>query len=244
MLSGSPPATNRNVRELLEKFSSGSPRQQRSLIKSVESSSSDLAALGKDLLTAFDPDGDQWAAGWILQVLQRHNPEAIPELVSDTKRGWFSWHSATDIDYGQLQEDLLYERFENADRFTSHVLRQLAGKEAVSRGYVYFSEVNDMSELDLLTLDRLWLAYSQGRFGFSVQRRLLAAVGGRYDLLWPRIGWKVDGIWTRYPTAFNWSIQAPEGHMPLTNQLRGVRLIDALLNHPAIVSRSETNKKK
>ncbi|MFL0782242.1 MAG: GUN4 domain-containing protein, partial [Prochlorococcus sp.] len=90
---------------------------------------------------------------------------------------------------------------------------------------------------------RLWMAYSQGRFGFSVQARLLAALGGRYDRLWPRIGWKVDEVWTRYPTAFNWSIQAPEGHMPLTNQLRGVRLIDALLSHPALLERREASAK-
>ena len=34
-----------------------------------------------------------------------------------------------------------------------------------------------------------------------------------------------------------WSLEAPEGHMPLVNQLRGVRLMDALLNHPALQQR-------
>jgi hypothetical protein len=91
--------------------------------------------------------------------------------------------------------------------------------------------------LDLVTIDRLWIAYSQGRFGFTVQARLLATVNGRYDKLWPRIGWKKEGVWTRYPRAFDWSLKAPEGHMPLINQLRGVRLIDALLNHPSLVAR-------
>ena len=77
----------------------------------------------------------------------------------------------------------------------------------------------------------MWIAYSQGRFGFTVQSRLLNALDGRYDRLWPRIGWKIDGNWTRYPGAFQWSMEAPEGHMPLVNQLRGVRLMDALLQH-------------
>ena len=62
--------------------------------------------------------------------------------------------------------------------------------------------------------------------------------GGRYDKLWPRIGWKKDGIWTRYPKAFNWSIEAPNGHMPLVNQLRGVRLLDALLKHQGLIAKS------
>ena len=94
-----------------------------------------------------------------------------------------------------------------------------------------------MSGVDLATLDRLWIVYSQGRFGFSVQWRLLQSFDGRYDQLWPRIGWKNDGVWTRYPGAFDWSLKAPEGHMPLINQLRGVRLMDAVLNHPALVAR-------
>ena len=65
---------------------------------------------------------------------------------------------------------------------------------------------------------------------------LLDSLGGSYEKLWPRIGWKTDGVWTRYPKAFTWSLDAPEGHMPLVNQLRGVRLMDAYLNHPFLIS--------
>ena len=59
-------------------------------------------------------------------------------------------------------------------------------------------------------------------------------MNGRYDLLWPRIGWKREGIWTRYPGSFTWSLEAPEGHMPLVNQLRGVRLMDALEDNDVV----------
>ena len=141
------------------------------------------------------------------------------------------------IDYEPLQKSLLEERFEDADRYTSAILRKLAGVSAEKRGYVYFSEVESIAGVDLVTLDRLWVAYSQGRFGFSVQSKLLKALDGRYDLLWPRIGWKKDGVWTRYPRAFTWSLDAPEGHMPLVNQLRGVRLMDAYLKHPFLITR-------
>jgi hypothetical protein len=65
----------------------------------------------------------------------------------------------------------------------------------------------------------------------------LAAVDGQWERLWPRLGWKQDGVWTRYPGSFTWSLEAPEGHMPLVNQLRGVRLMDALLNHLALQQR-------
>lgn len=236
MLSGLSSSSDLSVDQLLEKFSSGSLRQKRSLIPAVEKAADQLAAMGAAALASFDREGDDWAAGWILQILNRHQPAALSPLL-DASGGWFSTGSESDLDYSTLQQALLEERFEEADRLTSAFLRQLAGKQAEQRGYVYFSEVLSIRGLDLVTIDRLWIAYSQGRFGFTVQARLLATVNGRYDKLWPRIGWKKEGVWTRYPRAFDWSLKAPEGHMPLINQLRGVRLIDALLNHPSLVAR-------
>ncbi len=236
MLSGLSSSSDLSVDQLLEKFSSGSLRQKRSLIPAVEKAADQFAAMGASALASFDREGDDWAAGWILQILNRHQPAALSPLL-DASGGWFSTGSESDLDYSTLQQALLEERFEEADRLTSAFLRQLAGEQAERRGYVYFSEVLSIRGLDLVTIDRLWIAYSQGRFGFTVQARLLATLNGRYDKLWPRIGWKREGVWTRYPNAFDWSLKAPEGHMPLINQLRGVRLIDALLNHPSLVAR-------
>lgn len=236
MLSGLSSSSDLSVDQLLEKFSSGSSRQKRSLIPAVEKAADQLAAMGAAALASFDREGDEWAAGWILQALHRHQPSALSPLFN-ASGGWFAACSESDLDYSPLQQALLEERFEEADRLTSAFLRHLAGEQAERRGYVYFSEVLSMRGLDLVTMDRLWIAYSQGRFGFTVQARLLATLNGRYDKLWPRIGWKQEGVWTRYPNAFDWSLTAPEGHMPLVNQLRGVRLIDALLNHPSLVAR-------
>ena len=75
MLSGSTPATKVSVDQLLDRFAKGTPRQRRPLIKQIETRAEELAAVGPDLLSVFDPDGDDWAAGWILQVLQRHQPQ-------------------------------------------------------------------------------------------------------------------------------------------------------------------------
>ena len=237
MLSGRPPSTQLGIDQLLDRLVSGSPRQKRATASALEKASEELTGKAVDALNAFSRDGDDWGAGWILQILQRHHPDAL-ESIPEGSRGWFHAPSACDIDYTQLQRALLSEHFEEADRLTSCALRQLAGDRAVQRGYVYFSEVPPMEALDLTTIDRLWVAYSQGRFGFSVQARLLNALDGRYERLWPRIGWKTDGVWTRYPGSFQWSMDAPEGHMPLVNQLRGVRLMDALLQHPGLAIRT------
>ena len=236
MLSGSTPTSTASPEQLIDRLAKGSPRQRRSLIKSLESRSADLVGLGSAALAPFDRKGSDWAPGWVLQVLRRHHPDHLVQLLSSTPEGWLDVASAIGVDYGPLQQSLLDEDFETADRTTSSILRQLAGPAAEARGYVYFSEVPAMAGLDLVSLDRLWTVYSQGRFGFSMQAKLLSGMDGRYERLWPRIGWKRDGTWTRYPGAFTWSMEAPEGHMPLINQLRGVRLMDALLNHPDLVT--------
>lgn len=239
MLSGTTPTNPLKADQLLERFATGTGRQRRTLVKTIETRLDDLIDLGPDLLKPFDPTGDDWAAGWILQLVQLHHPALLDRLMTDRDHGWLITESDRGVDYAVLQQALLSQQFEKADRLTSSLLRELAGEAAVQRGYVYFSEVPPMPGIDLLSIDRLWTVYSQGRFGFTAQARLLSALNGRYEKLWPRIGWKIDGVWTRYPGSFTWSLEAPDGHMPLVNQLRGVRLMDALLNHPALISRRE-----
>jgi GUN4-like len=48
-----------------------------------------------------------------------------------------------------------------------------------------------------------------------------------------KIGWKKDGSFTRYPNEFIWSLDAPRGHLPLSNQLRGNKTMQAIFSHPA-----------
>ena len=236
-LSDQPNSNSQSIETLLEDFISGTSRKKRSLIKDIEARSSEIISLGIVALKPFSQNGDEWAAGWILQVINKTGPKALEKFLQSDSICWFSQDSLVEIDYSSLQINLIEQNFEEADRFTSLCLRKLAGSKAEERGYVYFSEVGSMSSVDLTTIDRLWVAYSQGRFGFSIQSKLLEALNGRYDRLWSRIGWKIDGIWTRYPNSFTWSLQAPEGHMPLVNQLRGVRLMDALITHPALIAR-------
>lgn len=228
---------NLSIEDLLDQFSSSSLRKQKTLIASIETRSKDLLEIQNAGLNSFDPDGDDWGAGSILQILYRKHPDYLKSILEKKPEGWFNLFSDQGLNYEPLQKSLLEQDFEEADLLTNSFLRQLAGKEAVQRGYVYFSEVANISTDDLVTIDRLWIAYSQAKFGLSIQGRLLDSLGGKYELLWPRIGWKKDGVWTRYPNSFKWSLEAPDGHMPAINQLRGVRLLDSLINHPGIKTR-------
>jgi hypothetical protein len=236
MLSGTPVAVT--AEQLLDRFVSAAGRQRRSLLPQLTARQQELVDLIEDRLDRLDPTGDDWAAGTLIQLfLGAAGPERVRAWVDRHPEGWLAALSGCGLDYAPLQRALAEQQFEQADRLTSERLRQLAGEAAVRRGYVYYSEVPPMPGVDLQSLDRLWVCYSQGRFGFSVQARLLRSCNDRWDQLWPRIGWKAAGIWTRYPGSFTWSLDAPEGHMPLVNQLRGVRLMDALLSHPSLQQR-------
>lgn len=154
--------------------------------------------------------------------LQTHFPQGIVPLQSE--RG---------VDYAPLQRLLVQQEFEVADRVTLEKMCELAGGPAIQRKWLYFTEVEKFPATDLHTINRLWLVHSEGRFGFSVQRELWLGVNKNWDKLWPQIGWKAGNNWTRYPQEFTWDLTAPRGHLPLSNQLRGVRVMAALLSHPA-----------
>jgi len=227
-----------SIKEFLESFKMASERKRLGLLEVLEERVDELISLGSTLMSGFDPDVCDWTPGFILQLIHKADDNFIKNTLNCDDLSWFCAPSDVGFDYSPLQRFLLNESYEDADRFTSSKLRELAGEKAVKRGYVYFSEVELIPSIDLSTMDKLWVVYSRGKFGFTVQAKLLDSLGGRYDKLWPRIGWKKDGIWTRYPKSFNWSIEAPNGHMPLVNQLRGVRLMDALLNHQGLKAKS------
>ncbi len=156
------------------------------------------------------------------EFLQTHFPQGIVPLGSESN-----------IDYQTLQSLLAQQDFEQADIVTLQKMCELAGETAVNRKWIYFTEVDKFSVTDLRTIDELWRIHSEGKFGFSVQRKIWLSLGKDYTKLWEKIDWKKGNTWTRYPIGFTWDLSAPRGHLPLSNQLRGVRVIDAIFAHPA-----------
>jgi GUN4-like/ARM-like repeat domain, GUN4-N terminal len=159
--------------------------------------------------------------------------QVVDFLAHHFPRGIVPLRSQHNLDYAPLQKLLAEQAFEAADRFTLEKLCELAGNAAMQRKWIYFTEVENFSVTDLQTMNVLWLTHSEGKFGFSVQRELWLGVGKNWEKLWSKIGWKSGNNWTRYPEEFTWNLTAPRGHLPLSNQLRGVRVIAALLAHPA-----------
>lgn len=154
-------------------------------------------------------------------------------LQTNFPTGILPLQSAQGIDYTQLQQLLAKQDFLASDRLTMQKLCELAGDATVKRKWLYFTEVDSLPVIDLQTINNLWLLHSQGKFGFSVQRELWIAFNQDFIKLWSAIGWKSGNDWTRYPQGFTWDLSAPKGHLPLSNQLRGVQVIKAILSHPA-----------
>jgi hypothetical protein len=142
----------------------------------------------------------------------------------------------------KLASFLIAGDYRRADEETRRLLIVFAGEGAQKRGYVFFSEVQFISADDLRAVDALWVQHSGGKFGYSVQRRLWEKSLRDFTRFFIRVGWmkKLDTEIEQYnyrafPDEFKWELDAstPEGHLPLTNALRGTQLLQCILTHPA-----------
>ncbi len=172
--------------------------------------------------------------GRICQLLARDSrPQARNFLEGYYPDGVVELPSECGVDYQPIQTALIEQDFDQADRLTIQKLCELAGPAASKRKWLYFTEVDRCPPLDLQAIDCLWRTYSEDKFGFSIQREIWLGVGQDWEKFWPKINWKQGNHWTRWPSEFTWSLEAPRGHLPTTNQLRGVRVMTALMQHRA-----------
>jgi hypothetical protein len=222
------------IAQLQEKFLAASEKNQLQIVPQIEGTGSAGIDFFIHWLQQTWDRQPSVVAGTIYQALyQSEIPSGREYLQQQLPTGIVPLKSDRGVDYTKLQYLLAEGEFEAADKLTSEKLCELAGDAAASRKWLYFTDAEQLPSTDLQTIDLLWLVHSQGKFGFSIQRQIWLATGKNWDKLWPKIGWKKGRDWTRYPGSFTWNLTAPAGHLPLSNQLRGVRTISSLLSHPA-----------
>lgn len=63
----------------------------------------------------------------------------------------------------------------------------------------------------------------------------------RWTKFFQAIDWTVgeENNYRKWPTEFIYSLEAKEGHLPLTNCLRGTQLFEAIMNHEAFFSEQD-----
>lgn len=217
---------------LLTQLASGTEKRQLQVLNDLMSLMPDA---GETLLERLTTTTWAWGVrGRAYELLwELGDSEVKSALVEQYPQGIVPLMSEKGLDYQPLQQHLLHHDYQAGDDLTLKLLCQLAGPSAQKRGWLYFTEVEQFPTTDLLTIDHLWLAHSQGKFGYSVQRQIWLGLGQNWEQLWEKINWRQGKKWTRWPSEFTWDLSAPRGHLPLSNQLRGIQVINALLNHPA-----------
>jgi hypothetical protein len=123
------------------------------------------------------------------------------------------------VNYRKLSQLLAARRWKEADFETRVILLQVA--ERTAEGWIRAEDFKKFPCEDLCTIDRLWLDYSNGRFGYSVQKQVWESIGGKIDIdytIWcrfgDRLGWRRDGNWLKYSDLTFDTDTAPLGHLP------------------------------
>lgn len=147
--------------------------------------------------------------------------------------------SELDVDYAPLMEALRRGDFKQADQFTRDNLIRLAGPGALKRGFVYFTEARKLPATDLATMELLWQHYSDGKFGYTVQKKVWRLQLEDFENFCVKLGWTTTDADTGLERKRRWfgnsefiyDLSAPKGHLPLTSALRGTQLLKSILNH-------------
>ena len=122
------------------------------------------------------------------------------------------------VDYTQLRDLLKARKWKEADKETLKVMLKCAGRE--KEGWLNNDSIEKFPCTDLRTIDQLWVKYSNGHFGLSIQKRIWESVGRDYKRFGVHVGWHRQGIWLfflkewLFHNELNFSQNAPKGHLP------------------------------
>lgn len=148
--------------------------------------------------------------------------------------GIISFRCYLETEYKELHNTLKEQKFEEADRITQTYLIKLVQQNTnTQRKWLYFTDIYFIPAYDLFLIDLLWKIYSKNKFGFSIQRNIWLSCNKNWNLFLEKINWNHKSIMKRYPNEFIWNSNAPKGHLPLFNQIRGNQVFLSLLQHHA-----------
>ena len=123
--------------------------------------------------------------------------------------------------YQDLQKYLKNENWFEADKETIRLILAVTAKEIEE---LTPEDIQHFPCNDLMVIDRLWMKYSDGRFGFSPQLKTYLEKGGSFDTTveqnrqlieaWgENLGWRKDNRWLPC-NELDFSLNAPMGCHP------------------------------
>jgi hypothetical protein len=149
------------------------------------------------------------------------SPPKLARVALDARLGELTgdFGSEEGIDYTRLQELLAAGKWRKADRETEAVMLKVSGRE--EEGWLTEEDMKTFPCQALRTIDSLWVKYSNGQFGFSIQKHIWQdienSIQNDHVDIWKyfgdKVGWRVNDGWIGYSN-LTFSLDAPEGHLP------------------------------
>ncbi|MFM6092369.1 MAG: GUN4 domain-containing protein, partial [Dolichospermum sp.] len=146
---------------------------------------------------------------------QRYRHPDASRMILEVKRQQQELKSSCGMDYTKLRDLLKAGKWKEADEETRRVMLAVAKRET----WLNVESIDNFPCADLRTIDQLWVKYSDGRFGFSVQKRIYQGLGGTREYnqeilrkFGDKVGWR-DGSGLYYKD-ITFDKKAPGGHLP------------------------------
>ncbi|WP_202224980.1 GUN4 domain-containing protein [Okeania sp. KiyG1] len=129
-------------------------------------------------------------------------PNSIPQLPKELSQE----------DYIYLNNLLASGRWRQANEITRKIVLKAANGE--KEGYLTDKQIQNFPCQVLEIIDRLWVNYSDGHFGFSVQKRIFNECQKEPQAFGDRVGWRVQKLWISASQVVYTPANTPDGHLP------------------------------
>ncbi len=139
---------------------------------------------------------ERWTAQQVLDAVQlrRETLPSIDQLDLSSERAG--------INYYKLRDLLAAKKWKDADLETAERMWEVMGRQ--EERWLRVEDIKKFPCKDLKIIDKLWIHYSQEKFGFSVQKKIWEECGSptEYNDDWERfgdrVGWRSGGSWMSY----------------------------------------------
>jgi len=137
------------------------------------------------------------------EELRKQREEEVRQEAERQRLASFKSIKGMELEYQKLDDLLAAKKWRAADELTSKIMLQIGNR--ASQGYLDAASIQIFPCEDLCTIDQLWVHYSNGKFGFSVQKKLWLDYGieiGKYNYeVWKKFASKVGWY---HPQKDNW----------------------------------------
>lgn len=123
------------------------------------------------------------------------------------------------VDFNQLRNLLKKRKWQQADTETWNIMCISLSKPI--RTHLFKSDIENLPDDSLRIIDLLWAKYSNGRFGFNVQKEIYDSVDADYFKFCETVGWSTYNSSDSGNLDYYYNLKAPMGHLPTRTWMGG-----------------------